>query len=200
MQRDPKPAILLSNHHYVFILSPSTPSPSLTSRTYSIALPVAASEFPGGETDQRFKKQQYLDLDGICQVRCAVSKMCLHPPPTYFNLHFIRILVDTQGGYHILIPPSLPSSLLALLLSPVLSSQVGEVLEPNHVIVNKYSPINQTDLGDGGYSPNKQEYKHTKMSYKGTAPSTVDKVMITSNENENFIIKVSALPYDLSLV
>ena len=68
--------------------------------------------------------------------------------------------------------------------------QVGEVLEPNHVIVNKYSPLNQTDLGDGGYSPNKQEYKHTKMSYKGTAPSTVDKVMITSNENENFIIKV----------
>jgi DNA-directed RNA polymerase III subunit RPC2 len=64
------------------------------------------------------------------------------------------------------------------------------VLEPNHVIVNKYSPLNQTDLGDGGYSPNKQEYKHTKMSYKGTAPSTVDKVMITSNENENFIIKV----------
>ena len=67
------------------------------------------------------------------------------------------------------------------------------MLEPNHVIVNKYSPINQTDLGDGGYSPNKQEYKHTKMSYKGTAPSTVDKVMITSNENENFIIKVSTL-------
>ena len=33
-----------------------------------LSLSVAASEFPGGETDQRFKKQQYLDLDGICQV------------------------------------------------------------------------------------------------------------------------------------
>ena len=52
-------------------------------------------------------------------------------------------------------------------------SQVGEVLEPNHVIVNKYSPINQTDMGESGYCPSKQEYKHTKMSYKGTAPSIV---------------------------
>ena len=30
--------------------------------------PVAADAFPGGETDQRFKKQQFLDPDGICQV------------------------------------------------------------------------------------------------------------------------------------
>jgi DNA-directed RNA polymerase III subunit RPC2 len=65
------------------------------------------------------------------------------------------------------------------------------VLEPNCVLVNKYSPVNQTDVGDGGvYNPNKQEYKHTKLTYKGAVCATVDKVMITSNENENFIIKV----------
>jgi hypothetical protein len=30
--------------------------------------PVGAHEFPGGENDSRFKKQQFLDPDGICQV------------------------------------------------------------------------------------------------------------------------------------
>jgi DNA-directed RNA polymerase beta subunit len=59
------------------------------------------------------------------------------------------------------------------------------------VLVNKYSPINQTDISEGGgYNPNKQEYKHTKLTYKGAVEATVDKVMITSNEHENFIIKV----------
>ena len=35
--------------------------------------PVGAEHFPGGETDQRFKKKQFLDPDGICQVRCGHS-------------------------------------------------------------------------------------------------------------------------------
>ena len=140
---------------------------------------MAAAEFPGGETDQRFKKQQYLDLDGICQVRFDNYFCFLFLPSILFFLSKVlnsRNLFSTTSFHEI--------SFYCTVW------QVGEVLEPNHVIVNKYSPLNQTDLGDGGYSPNKQEYKHTKMSYKGTAPSTVDKVMITSNENENFIIKV----------
>lgn len=101
--------------------------------------PVPASQFPGGSEDQRFKKQEFLDLDGICQV--------------------------------------------------------GQVLEPNHVLVNKFTPVNTGEIIDGQADMNKanasaEEFKHTKLSYKGAAPSTVDKVLITSNEHDNFIIKV----------
>lgn len=97
--------------------------------------PVAADQFPGGAEDARFKKQEFLDPDGICQV--------------------------------------------------------GQVLEPNFVLVNKFSPSNQGDLMDGGgFNPVASEYKPTKLTYKGSGPATVDKVLITSNENENFIIKV----------
>jgi DNA-directed RNA polymerase III subunit RPC2 len=93
--------------------------------------PVRAEEFPGGADDSRYKRQQFLDADGICQV--------------------------------------------------------GEVLESNHVLVNKWTPVNQTDMVDGTTA---QEYKSAKMTYKGAVEATVDKVLITSNENENFIVKV----------
>jgi DNA-directed RNA polymerase III subunit RPC2 len=97
--------------------------------------PAAADHCPGGAEDQRFKRQEFLDPDGICQV--------------------------------------------------------GQVLEPNYVLVNKFSPSNQGDLMDGtGFSPVISEYKPTKLTYKGSGPATVDKVLITSNESENFIIKV----------
>lgn len=96
--------------------------------------PVDASQFPGGKDDPRFKKQEFLDPDGICQV--------------------------------------------------------GQVLEPNHVLVNKYSPVNTGEIVDGRLDANTDEYKHTKLTYKGATGATVDKVLITSNENDNFIIKV----------
>ena len=66
--------------------------------------------------------------------------------------------------------------------------QVGEVLEPNHILVNKYSPVNQTEAMEGDAQ---HEFKSTKLTYKGSVQATVDKVLITSNENEHFIVKVS---------
>jgi len=94
---------------------------------------IDASHFPGKEEDQRYKKQQYLDKDGICSV--------------------------------------------------------GEILDPNHILVNKETPINQTDIVDAAAAV-KLERKKSALTYKGAAPSIVDKVLITSNESENFIIKV----------
>jgi len=96
--------------------------------------PIDASQFPGGKDDQRFKKQEFLDADGICQV--------------------------------------------------------GQVLEPNHILVNKFSPVNQGDLIDGNVGASSNEFKSTKITYKGSAQATVDKVLITSNEHDNFIIKI----------
>lgn len=90
--------------------------------------------------------------------------------------------------------------------------QVGEIVENGALLVNKLTPTNavSNDLNDtvglGAntinnnnntntttttiISNNIPRYKATPLSYKGTAPSTVDKVVITSNESENFIVKV----------
>ena len=63
----------------------------------------------------------------------------------------------------------------------------GEKLEPNYIAVNKFSPTNQTDMLN---DIKNQVFKPNVVSYKGTAESTVDKVLISSNENDKFIIKV----------
>jgi DNA-directed RNA polymerase III subunit RPC2 len=105
--------------------------------------PVTADKFPAGEEDTRFKKQMYLDTDGIVQV--------------------------------------------------------GEVLPPGHVLMNKFSPPAESGVGAGagagagaGVEVGAQaaEWKRTPLTYKGAAPATVDKVLITSNENDTFIVKV----------
>jgi len=63
-------------------------------------------------------------------------------------------------------------------------------------MVNKESPVDtSTNFGGSDFSGNlnalsQMEYKYSGMSYKSSAPSYVDKVLITSNEHENFLIKV----------
>jgi DNA-directed RNA polymerase III subunit RPC2 len=97
--------------------------------------PAKAEEFPGGTSDHRFKKQEFLDPDGICQV--------------------------------------------------------GQVLESGYTLINKFSPANTGEVMDGTtFNPHTAEYNPTKITYKGSARATVDKVLITSNENDNFIVKV----------
>jgi DNA-directed RNA polymerase III subunit RPC2 len=66
--------------------------------------------------------------------------------------------------------------------------KVGEVLEPNHVLVNRFSP--PAEVPEGANMAIAPEWRKSSLSYKGAAPSTVDKVLITSNENDTFIIKV----------
>lgn len=75
---------------------------------------------------------------------------------------------------------------------------VGELLESGWVMVNKESPTDTTstmanvefNIGPGGRSPSNIQYKSSNLSYRGSAPSYVDKVMISSNENEQHLIKV----------
>lgn len=74
---------------------------------------------------------------------------------------------------------------------------VGEKIEGGTIMVNKESPVDTTnnvggaDLGlNMGMSMNNVQYKPTPMSYRGQAPYHVDKVLITSNEHEQFLIKV----------
>lgn len=69
---------------------------------------------------------------------------------------------------------------------------MGETLEPNHVLVNKFSPMNQGDVVEGSAGPTggANDFKSTKITYKGSVRATVDKVLITSNESDNFIVKI----------
>ena len=74
---------------------------------------------------------------------------------------------------------------------------VGEKIDSGTVMVNKESPANTTgdiggaDLGmNVGMSAATMQYKPSGMSYRGQAPCHVDKVLITSNEHEQFLIKV----------
>jgi len=76
--------------------------------------------------------------------------------------------------------------------------RVGELLENGSGMVNKESPADTTnDLGgiDFGFNAvgmgtQNILYKPSGMSYRSSAPSYVDKVLITSNEHEQFLIKV----------
>uniref|UniRef100_A0A7S4I9T1 DNA-directed RNA polymerase subunit beta n=1 Tax=Odontella aurita TaxID=265563 RepID=A0A7S4I9T1_9STRA len=74
---------------------------------------------------------------------------------------------------------------------------VGEHMENGSVMVNKESPTDTSTGVGGGFGPDGAaaavaniSYKYTGMSYRSSAPSYVDKVLITSNENEQFLIKV----------
>lgn len=83
---------------------------------------------------------------------------------------------------------------------------VGEIMENGCIMVNKESPndssIMEQTRGVGtvnGIESNSSEarealsrvnYKFSGMSYRSAAPSYVDQVLITSNENDHFLIKV----------
>ena len=75
---------------------------------------------------------------------------------------------------------------------------VGECLNNGSIMVNKESPTDTSSniggdfgsQGSGLAALSQMEYKYSGMSYKSSAPSYVDKVTITSNENEQFLIKV----------
>ena len=65
-----------------------------------------------------------------------------------------------------------------------------------YISVNKESPADTSSSSDfniqgsSGASFMAPEYKYSGMSFRGGAPHYVDKVLITSNENEQFLIKV----------
>jgi DNA-directed RNA polymerase III subunit RPC2 len=74
---------------------------------------------------------------------------------------------------------------------------VGELMDNGSVMVNKECPVDTStniggvDFGFGnGSGMDRLQFKPQPMSYRSSAPAYVDKVMITSNEFEQFLIKV----------
>lgn len=67
---------------------------------------------------------------------------------------------------------------------------MGERVWPGDVLVNKQMPANTNDtLANPSNLPD-SAYRGAAVSYKGPEHSYVDKVLLTSNENEHFIIKL----------
>ena len=73
----------------------------------------------------------------------------------------------------------------------------GERLYSGSIMVNKESPMDTNssfmgnEFGFGGpEAQNTQRYKPSPMSYRGNTPMIVDRVALTSNESEHFLIKI----------
>jgi len=69
---------------------------------------------------------------------------------------------------------------------------VGEKLSNGSIMINKEVPSETTDFTLQGGATNTAmiSYKPQMLSYKNTTPSYVDKVLITSNENDFFLVKI----------
>jgi DNA-directed RNA polymerase III subunit RPC2 len=67
---------------------------------------------------------------------------------------------------------------------------VGQKIKPNHVLINKQSPVNTSDSMKNPDQLPDTAYRNAPMTYKGPSNGYVDKVMITSNETDLFMIKI----------
>ncbi|MCO5550846.1 hypothetical protein L7F22_004339 [Adiantum nelumboides] len=69
---------------------------------------------------------------------------------------------------------------------------VGEIIRPGDIYINKESPINTRDNMPNPMAIPDSAYKPTPMTYKGPPGecAVVDKVLLTSNDEQQFVIKV----------
>jgi len=71
--------------------------------------------------------------------------------------------------------------------------RVGDELKPNTVMVNRVCPsnANANDAVTPGLNVSaSQQFKPMPLTYKGAAPSYVDKVLVTSSDGDQLLIKV----------
>lgn len=69
---------------------------------------------------------------------------------------------------------------------------VGEKVEPGQILVNKQMPVNVTESGDNILGADPGAHKPSPLSYKAAHDHFVhvDKVLVTRNETESYLIKV----------
>jgi len=68
-------------------------------------------------------------------------------------------------------------------------AKIGSKLSKGDIWLNKYSPIeSESRLFSNAHS--EIDYNHTPDSYKGGAPSYVDRIVLSSNPEKNFQIKL----------
>lgn len=62
--------------------------------------------------------------------------------------------------------------------------EVGSVLKTADIIINKESPLNLEGSVDD------VKYKSVPVTYRASGDAIVDKVLVSCNENDNFLVKV----------
>eukprot|EP00455_Lapot_gusevi_P048942 TRINITY_DN684_c0_g1_i17.p1 TRINITY_DN684_c0_g1~~TRINITY_DN684_c0_g1_i17.p1 ORF type:complete len:443 (-),score=119.87 TRINITY_DN684_c0_g1_i17:93-1421(-) len=68
--------------------------------------------------------------------------------------------------------------------------RVGDRIQPGNVLVNKQMPKNTNDSVNNPYTLPDDAYRNAPLSYKGPASAYVDQVLLTSNESDNFLLKI----------
>ena len=68
--------------------------------------------------------------------------------------------------------------------------RVGERVQPGDVLITKQQPINTSDTLPNAAALPDSAYRPFAVSYKGPEPVYVDKVLLTSSEHDDFLIKV----------
>jgi len=68
--------------------------------------------------------------------------------------------------------------------------RVGEQVKNGQLLVNKQTPINTSDTLQNASSLPDSAYKAFPTTHKGAGAIAIDKVLLTSNENEHFMIKI----------
>nr|WCZ58372.1 RNA polymerase III subunit RPC2 [Paratrimastix eleionoma] len=67
---------------------------------------------------------------------------------------------------------------------------VGERVMPGDIYVNKQSPLNTNETMSNTENLADTAYRPSPITYRGPIPALIDQVMITSNEDEQFLIKI----------
>lgn len=71
----------------------------------------------------------------------------------------------------------------------------GEEIRSGAILVNKEQPLALAEGVEGNVTNPQHHYHPAPLGYRNSTPSMVDKVLITSNENDHFIIKVLLVAY-----
>ncbi|XP_052245224.1 DNA-directed RNA polymerase III subunit RPC2-like [Dreissena polymorpha] len=67
----------------------------------------------------------------------------------------------------------------------------GEMIENKQVFINKWMPtMTNSPLQSSADAEKQTDYREVPITYKGSVPSYVEKVMITSNSEEPFLVKI----------
>ncbi|XP_024402196.1 DNA-directed RNA polymerase III subunit 2 [Physcomitrium patens] len=120
--------------------------------------------------------------------RCIVIKKSVVPMKKYANRTADRIMApelqsSAKGGVQVVARQQLQDhdGIAA----------VGEMIRPGDIYVNKQSPIDTRNNVNNPMALPDSAYKRTPQTYKGAAGETavVDKVLLTSNDENHFVVK-----------
>ena len=69
-------------------------------------------------------------------------------------------------------------------------SRVGERIASGGILINKQMPKNTLDNVANPYNLPDDQYKNCPVGYKGAGASYVDQILLTSNDSDNFLLKI----------